>query len=37
MFANAKRKQEQSVDHILYYLSGLSRAHFFGQPFSGKL
>jgi len=29
--------QEQGVGHIPYYLSGLSRALFFGQPFSGKL
>ena len=27
-------RQEQCIDHILYYLSGLSRAHFFRQPFS---
>ena len=26
--------QEQRIDHIPYYLSGLSRAHFFRQPFS---
>ena len=26
--------QEQCIDHISYYLSGLSRAHFFRQPFS---
>ena len=26
--------QEQCTDHIPYYLSGLSRAHFFRQPFS---
>ena len=26
--------QEQCIDHIPYYLSGLSRAHFFRQPFS---
>ena len=25
---------EQCIDHIPYYLSGLSRAHFFRQPFS---
>ena len=29
--------QEQGVDHILYYLSGFSRAHFFRHAFnSGK-
>ena len=27
-------RQEQCIDHILCYLSGLSRAHFFQQPFS---
>ena len=27
-------RQEQCIDHIAYYLSGLSRAHFFRQPFS---
>ena len=27
-------RQEQCTDHIPYYLSGLSRAHFFRQPFS---
>ena len=27
-------RQEQCIDHIPYYLSGLSRAHFFPQPFS---
>ena len=27
-------RQEQCIDHIPYYLSGLSRAHFFRQPFS---
>ena len=27
-------RQEQCNDHIPYYLSGLSRAHFFRQPFS---
>ena len=27
-------RQEQCIDHILYYLSGLLRAHFFRQPFS---
>ena len=26
--------QEQCIDHIPYYLSGLSRAQFFRQPFS---
>ena len=26
--------QEQCIDHIPYYLSGLSRAHYFRQPFS---
>ena len=44
MFASGKRKQqkyvrqlqcqEQCIDHIPYYLSGLPRAHFFRQPFS---
>ena len=43
MFASAKEKkqkevrqlqcQEQCIDHIPYYLSGLSREHFFRQPF----
>ena len=28
---------EQCIDHIPYYLSGLSRAHFFRQPFSKQL
>ena len=28
------RRQEQCIDHIPYCLSGLSRAHFFRQPFS---
>ena len=28
------RRQEQCIDHIPYYLSGLSCAHFFRQPFS---
>ena len=47
MFASAKRKkqkqvrqlqcQKQCIDHISYYLSGLSRAHFFRQPFSKQL
>ena len=27
-------RQEQCIDHISCYLSGLSRAHFFRQPFS---
>ena len=27
-------RQKQCIDHIPYYLSGLSRAHFFRQPFS---
>ena len=27
-------RQELCIDHIPFYLSGLSRAHFFGQPFS---
>ena len=27
-------RQEQCIDHIPYYLSGLSHAHFFRQPFS---
>ena len=26
-------RQEQCIDHIPYYLSGLSRAQFFRQPF----
>ena len=44
MFARTKEKQqksfwqlqcqEQCIDHISYYLSGLSRAHFCRQPFS---
>ena len=29
--------QEQCIDHIPYYLSGLSRAQFFRQPFSKQL
>ena len=43
MFANAKGKQqwkiqqpqcqEQCIDHIPYYLSGLLRAHFFPTNF----
>ena len=28
------RRQEQCIDRIPYCLSGLSRAHFFRQPFS---
>ena len=32
------QSQEQSVNHIPHFLSGLSRAHFFlRQPFSKKL
>ena len=27
-------RQEQCIDHIPYHFSGLSRAHFFRQPFS---
>ena len=27
-------RQQQCIDHIPYYLSGLLRAHFFQQPFS---
>ena len=44
MFASAKGKEQnyvrqlqrqgQCIDHIPFYLSGLSRAHFFRQPFS---
>ena len=30
-------RQLQSFDHIPYYLSGLSRAHLFRQPFSKVL
>ena len=47
MFTSAKRKQqkqirqlqcqEKCIDHIPYYLSGLSRAQFFRQPFSKQL
>ena len=47
MFAGAKRKQhkqvrqlqcqEQCIDHIPYYLSGLSRAQFVRQPFPKQL
>ena len=43
MFASTKGKQqkyfrqlqgqEQFIDHILYYISGLSRAHVFRQPY----
>ena len=29
--------QEECIDHIPYYLSGLSCAHFFRQPFSKEL
>ena len=29
--------QEQCIEHIPYYLSGLSREHFFRQPFSKQL
>ena len=29
-------RQEQCIDHIPYYLLGLSRAHFFRQPFSNN-
>ena len=42
MFASAEGKhwgrqlqrQEQCIDHIPYYLSEFSRAHFFRQPLS---
>ena len=47
MFVSAKGKkqsqarqlqcQEQCIKHIPYYLSGLSSAHFFRQPFSKQL
>ena len=47
MFASGKGKkqkyirqlqcQEQCIAHIPYYLSGLSHAHFFRQPFSKQL
>ena len=47
MFASAKGKQkkqvrlrqcqEQGIDHILYYLSRLSGARFFLQPFLKQL
>ena len=30
-------RQEQCVDYIPCYLSGLSHAHFFRQPFSKQL
>ena len=30
-------RYEQCIDHIPYYLSGLSHAHFFRQPFSKQL
>ena len=30
-------RQEQCIDYIPYHLSGLSRAHFFRQPFSKQL
>ena len=30
-------RYEQCIDHIPYYLSGLSRAHFLRQPFSKQL
>ena len=30
-------RYEQFIDHIPYYISGLSRAHFFRQPFSKQL
>ena len=30
-------RYEQCIDHIPYYFSGLSRAHFFRQPFSKVL
>ena len=34
---NNYSQYEQFIDHIPYYLSELSRAHFFRQPFSKKL
>ena len=43
MFASAKGKQQkqvrqlQCIDRIPYFLLGLSRAHFFRQPFSKQL
>ena len=30
-------RQEQCINHIPYYLSGLSYAHFFRQPFAKQL
>ena len=30
-------RQEKCIDHIPYYLSGLSYAHFFRQPFWKEL
>ena len=30
-------RYKQCIDHIPYYLSGLSSAHFFRQPFSKQL
>ena len=33
----AKVSREQCIDHIPYYLSGLSEAYFFVQPFSKEL
>ena len=30
-------RYEQCIDHIPYYLSGLSGVHFFRQPFSKQL
>ena len=30
-------RYEQCIDHIPYYVSGLSHAHFFRQPFSRQL
>ena len=35
--STATECQEQCIDHIPYYLSGLSRAHFFLPPFSKEL
>ena len=32
--SNKSTSQEQGVDHILYYLSGFSRAHFFRHAFN---
>ena len=34
---NSYIRQEQCIDYIPYYLSGLSRAHVFRQPFSKQL